>query len=405
MGFNATSTSGSTTVVISNARSDGSVKGKGKAKITPSTVGRTGMGSALKKTGPVTPTPGPSTATSSFVKGKQPETKLVLATKSLSNGSVLKTGTTGFPTKLNKIGTYSVDPSVAKRVFGSGMGPSKPGVMGNRVFGKVSQKSSLPAVQGSPVKGDGTPMDVDEVEGSDDEVEVIGAPMPPPPVPFKVYRDPPSEASTSKSLAAGGASSLPSTGDLDDIFFDPMDVEFDAKVHDETWRRHASRRASYVMHNLSQSLSALPDSPPKRKEKGSMGPPPVPGTRKGLRSANAITPTSSKDSQGKTTPNETAKSKQETNSSGGSGKKKAPVLKILKSCVVFVDVKTDEGDEAGGLFVEMLKGLGARVSLDLTRLRRVYYIHIADAEQCGSNLHTHCVQEWPHEHREAVQVD
>ena len=246
------------------------------------------------------------------------------------------------------------------------MGPPKPGVMGNRVFGKVSQKSSLPVVEGSPVKAGGTPMDVDEAAvPDDDEVEVIGGPMPPPPVPFKVFRDPQPEASTSKSPANTGASSSPSTGDLGDIFFDPMDVEFDAKVHDETWRRHASRRASYVMHNLSQSLSALPDSPPKRKEKGSMGPPPVPGTRTGLRSASSTAPASSKDARGKTTPSASDQGKQETNSSGGSGKKKPPVLKILKNCVVFVDVRTDEGDEAGGLFVEMLKGLGARVSLDV----------------------------------------
>ena len=356
MGFNAASTSSTTTVVIDNASSDGSVKGKEKGKGVASTVGRVGMGSGLKKTGSVTLTSNSSVATSSSVKGKQSETKTVFATKPLSNGSALptlKSGTTGLAGRLNKVGTYSVNPSVAKKVFGRG-------VMGNRVFGKVSQKSSLPVVEGSPVKGGGTPMEVDEAAVSeDDEVEVTGGSMLPPPVPFKVFRDPQPEASTSKPPANTRTFSSPSTGDLDDIFFDPMDVEFDAKVHDEAWRRHASRRASYVMHNLSQSLSALPDSPPKRKEKGSMGPPPVPGTRTGLRSASSTTPASSKDAQGKTTPGASDKSKQETNGSGGSGKKKH---KILKGCVVFVDVRSDEGDEAGGLFIEMLKGLGARVS-------------------------------------------
>jgi len=370
MGFNPTSTSSTTTIVIGNANSDGSVKGKEKGNGVATTAGRVGTGSGLKKTGSVTLNSSSSSATPSSVKGKQPETRTVLAAKSLSNKSalpVLKPRATGLATRLNKVGTYSVNSNVAKKVFGSGMGPSKPGVMGNRVFGKVSQKSSLPVVEGSPVKGGGTPMDVDEgVVSDDDEVEVSGGPMLPPPVPFKVFRDPQPEASTSKSPAAAGASSSPSTGDLGDIFFDPMDIEFDAKVHDEAWRRHASRRASYVMHNLSQSLSALPDSPPKRKEKGSMGPPPVPGTRTGLRSASSTVPTSSKDTQGKTTPGASDKIKQETNGSGGSGKKKAPVLKILKSCIIFVDVRTDEGDEAGGLFVEMLKGLGARVSFDVT---------------------------------------
>ena len=38
---------------------------------------------------------------------------------------------------------------------------------------------------------------------------------------------------------------------------------------------------------------------------------------------------------------------------------------VLKDCIIFVDVRTDDGDDAGGLFVEMLKGLGARVCLIL----------------------------------------
>jgi len=356
-------------MVIGNARSDGSVKGKDKGRGVASTVGRVGMGSGLKKTGSVTLALGSSTVTPSSIKGKQPETRTMPTTKSSSNGSVLpapKPGTTGLVARLRKVGTPGAGSDVAKRVFGGGMGLQKPGVMGNRVFGKASQKSSLPVVEGSPVKGGGTLMDVDEASASDSDVEVTGGPVLPPPIPFKVFRDPQPEASTSKSPATAAAYSSPSTGDLGDIFFDPMDVEFDAKVHDEAWRKHASRRASYVMHNLSQSLSALPDSPPKRREKGTMGPPPVPGTRKGLRSASSTAPTSSKDTQGKTTPDASDKGKQETNVSGGSGKKKAPVLKILKSCVVFVDVRTDEGDEAGGLFVEMLKGLGARVSPDAT---------------------------------------
>jgi len=36
-------------------------------------------------------------------------------------------------------------------------------------------------------------------------------------------------------------------------------------------------------------------------------------------------------------------------------------LKILHDCVIFVDVRTDDGDEAGSLFVEMLEGVGAKV--------------------------------------------
>lgn len=40
------------------------------------------------------------------------------------------------------------------------------------------------------------------------------------------------------------------------------------------------------------------------------------------------------------------------------------VCTTLKGVVAFVDVKTAEGDEAGGVFMEMLKGLGAKVHLN-----------------------------------------
>jgi hypothetical protein len=37
-------------------------------------------------------------------------------------------------------------------------------------------------------------------------------------------------------------------------------------------------------------------------------------------------------------------------------------LDILKDCVIFVDVRTEDGEDAGSLFVDMLRGLGAKVS-------------------------------------------
>jgi hypothetical protein len=42
-----------------------------------------------------------------------------------------------------------------------------------------------------------------------------------------------------------------------------------------------------------------------------------------------------------------------------SGSKK---LKVMKDCIIFVDVRTEEGDDAGDLFVDMLRGMGAKVS-------------------------------------------
>jgi hypothetical protein len=45
--------------------------------------------------------------------------------------------------------------------------------------------------------------------------------------------------------------------------------------------------------------------------------------------------------------------------------KMAGSLNILKGCVIFVDVTLENGEDAGSLFVEMLKGLGARVRWSL----------------------------------------
>lgn len=51
------------------------------------------------------------------------------------------------------------------------------------------------------------------------------------------------------------------------------------------------------------------------------------------------------------------------NDDGSMDKKKLAILTILKNCVIYVDVRMEDGADAGELFVNMLKGLGARVSL------------------------------------------
>ncbi|KLO13632.1 hypothetical protein SCHPADRAFT_827682 [Schizopora paradoxa] len=53
-------------------------------------------------------------------------------------------------------------------------------------------------------------------------------------------------------------------------------------------------------------------------------------------------------------------------SGAGSGPRKRPKkmpgsLSILDGCTIFVDVRTEEGDDASALFVDMLQGLGAKI--------------------------------------------
>jgi len=66
------------------------------------------------------------------------------------------------------------------------------------------------------------------------------------------------------------------------------------------------------------------------------------GTRTGLRSSSAA-------------------ACKESPTADGSGGVKNSSFKILKGCAIFVDVRTEQGDDAGSLFVDMLKGLGAKI--------------------------------------------
>jgi len=136
---------------------------------------------------------------------------------------------------------------------------------------------------------------------------------------------------------------------------------------------------------LSQSLNSLPPKQLKPKGPASMGPPATPNRRPGLRSASSTYPSSTTPLiSGEDQSNAThLKIAPDTFGKAMSGVKghvpsftsqenmassslAAPEsLKVLEDCVIFVDVRTDTGDEAGSLFVEMLEGVGARV---LTRV-------------------------------------
>ncbi|KIJ65865.1 hypothetical protein HYDPIDRAFT_87545 [Hydnomerulius pinastri MD-312] len=125
--------------------------------------------------------------------------------------------------------------------------------------------------------------------------------------------------------------------------------------------------ASAALHALSESLSSLPHTPTPPKPK-------VIGTRTGLRSASVAVGKGSPagDGPGSAGPSGNG----EVNGSAGagpggvngngvavngSGGTKKSSLKVLKRCAIFVDVRTEQGDDAGSLFVDMLKGLGAKI--------------------------------------------
>jgi hypothetical protein len=282
-----------------------------------------------------------------------------------------------------------------KSIFGVGISSSLSGglfpMANKRLVQKVSKKSSLPVVVGSPVKG-GIAHDVtmgDPLPGDDEGLEkaegVNGAPT-------DVFMATPMKGD--KEVHATGSS-----GDTNNISGD-KDKEKDSQ--EKTRKKDSSRRASLAFSKLSQSLSAAP-----AYGKGSMGPPatpravarsasstyPMTSTTNDVAGEGSKTPSRSSTSPGKAPPTAVTRfsarqaakatanadfhSPSISSSPGGSVKtsgekkkkdgltsaKKVETLNILNGCIIFVDVKTDDGEEAGSLFVEMLESMGARVCL------------------------------------------
>lgn len=225
------------------------------------------------------------------------------------------------------------------RGFGVGAGAFV-GAARARTLQKASRKTSLPSVMASPVKG----------TGGEDAMDIAA--------------DDESGPSTTAEAVTSGDMEVPLN-----------DIEKGKARANDSWISKASRRVSLASQALSQSLNA----PPLKANPGLglMGPPATP-TRKG-RSASSTYP------QSKSPNNDTERSSPSTrrttmslrnsaagSSKNGSGESKVSTaaaaashpegMKVLKDCVIFVDVRTDDGDEAGSLFVEMLEGVGARVS-------------------------------------------
>ncbi|KAL6305018.1 hypothetical protein BKA93DRAFT_825347 [Sparassis latifolia] len=227
------------------------------------------------------------------------------------------------------------------RFFGVGT-LSGPAVAGrSRVTQKASQKTTLPSVQGSPVKGSG----IMEVESCSSPSEILQA------------------ASNVDGIVVPAV--------------DGSEGADDGNLAQDIWKS-TSRRASLASHFLSQSLSSLPQTPPFSStpdETTILAT--LPGSRRStLRSmggSRALVPTGAHTAPGKFSQ---AAGKGAHVSARKDGESPATSIttemvepsgswSVLKECVIFVDVRTDDGDDAGALFIDMLRGMGARI---LTRV-------------------------------------
>ena len=271
----------------------------------------------------------------------------------------------------------------------SGLTSRGPTIFGGGLRRTISKKTSLPSVMASPVKGgvvDG---------GATDEIMQVAI----------QDADQDTQPSGSETVAAP-------TNENDVLVLDDLEMQNISKGKEKekekasTFGFNASKRVSMmsVSHSLSQSLNSLPSTQPKNR--GLMGPPETPPAsgRTGVRSSSSTYPSTSGGSpsqQGtaigtrasariaKTAPTALMKIRGGTGGHVSSGRKGAaepltepsPVpetLKILNDCIIFVDVRTDDGDEAGSLFIDMLGGVGARVSLTFS----FNYISATEHEQC-----------------------
>ncbi|KAF7321544.1 BRCT domain-containing protein [Mycena kentingensis (nom. inval.)] len=232
---------------------------------------------------------------------------------------------------------------------------------GARVGPKVSRNPGLPSVLGSPTKG-GAAVMAEEPEG--DETMLVD------------------EAGEEAAAIDAGASVQPtSTGVDDGAATSPRSVKFDLDLQEilddfeaskkgkkrdlpEEWRKNASRRASIALQDLSKSVS-LPIRPT-----GMMGPPEVP---LGMRSTSSSYPSTEASGSGSTTGSATEGMRRSTRiakSAADTSMEEDPTtaaptasqLSVLKGCVVFVDVISEQGDDSlRSLYADTLKTLGARV--------------------------------------------
>lgn len=294
---------------------------------------------------------------------------------------------------------------------GAGMNGGMAGVFGRPIPRiRASQRTSLETVEGSPVKGAAPP----RMFAEDDEDEIVAADT----VGGQEGIDVDSNVSATslhsldhQSMSNNGAgdtsissaegnNSTAATGETN------VAMTESGKELKRISKLNASRRASMAFSALSQSLATSPDpvslsskdsntsaeaSAEQTPESSSAGkgrsecasltsstssrPMRAAAPRSfsfgapGLARAQSELPMSNNLRASSATPVGVSESdgegsgKSSKKSGGGSmGRTKMPgSLDILDQCTIFVDVRTEEGEDAGALFVDMLRGLGAKV--------------------------------------------
>ncbi|KAK0212627.1 hypothetical protein DFS33DRAFT_1283235 [Desarmillaria ectypa] len=237
-----------------------------------------------------------------------------------------------------------------------GLRREKPSIFPYRAAQKVSQKTPLPVVPASPVKGSG--------DGDDDDA-MIGIEQ---------------TCGSAKSVwESKVVARTPEAMELSELVGVHL-VKGKRKAVDEAdgWGKNASRRASTAFNMLSQSMPP----PPPPNVSGVMGPPATPPKREGLRSSTSTHPSAPSSAARKPnglgpkrTPSMNDDDDDDDEEVGRddrsysypgrkvswSKKSADPSLSILSGIKVYVDVRDSNGIDCGDVFIDMLRRLGAKV--------------------------------------------
>ncbi|KAI9441202.1 hypothetical protein H4582DRAFT_1810185 [Lactarius indigo] len=254
---------------------------------------------------------------------------------------------------------------VGKSSFSKPRGFVYGGVGQRRPFEKVSKKSSLPVVEASPVKGSESSR---AVNGNSGELPFLSVGQMLPPASTSREKDDSQVAVPAPSVGiepmklqeafTGHVGNPKADGNVADDITDAGEAELP-----DMWK-DASRRASLASQFLQQTLAVLPATPPPGSKSTAIIRPQSSsqGTRSGLRSGSSLDVSGSRSAGAPSNgPDVRTHGSHSGATTGAPSATKPSSLKVLKSCTIFVDVRTDDGDDAGGLFVDMLRGLGAKI--------------------------------------------
>lgn len=283
---------------------------------------------------------------------------------------------------------------------------------GSRVFPRASKKSSLPVVEGSPVKSGG-----DGAASASEAVNEEGALL----IEQAVERRR-SEANTVDEGKAGPSSAIGEAGHPRAATVGAHEPSRDASHAPSAvpLKRDNSRRASLALQLVRDQIA---QPPPPTQTPVASGPA---DTQEGP-SSNGAKPEGTfrrapsayrfnlrERPEPKSAPaglkrsasgaHVAGKGKGKRVSDGGDGEGTPEKMRgVLRECTVFVDVRTDDGDDAGGLFVDMLTDMGAKV-----REAGRYVGMRADAcvgpDARRPDVHACRIQERPVEYADAISV-